>query len=101
MKGYPPNYEVLANRIRSNDEWLKTCENKHREEVVCIANYARGQREAIGISLRGFAQTMGISAMFLSDLERGNRNFTATTLEKWKAAMKKLSPTPAPDRHEV
>lgn len=96
MKDYPPPYEIIAYRIRSNDEWLKTCEDKHREEAVLIADYARRQREAIGISLRGFAQTMGISAMFLSDLERGNRNFTESTLEKWKSAMKKLSPNPHP-----
>lgn len=87
MSNYPPPHEVLANRIRSNDEWLKTCENKHREENSRIGAYAREERGKAGISLRALAKRMGISAMFLSDLERGNRLFTEALVAKWKSAL--------------
>jgi DNA-binding XRE family transcriptional regulator len=33
-------------------------------------------REQAGVSLRNLAQTMGVSAPYLSDLERGRRNWT-------------------------
>ena len=37
----------------------------------------RARRTLLGYSLRSFAKKLNISAPYLSDLERGNRNYTA------------------------
>ena len=89
MTGSPPAHDIIANRLRSNDEWLAVCKNKHREELLRIAEFARQARMKAGLSLREVARRMGVSAAFLSDLERGNRLFTAATIEKWGQAIKK------------
>ena len=47
----------------------------------------RQQRIARGISLRAFARVMEISPSYLSDLERGRRNWTTNL---WVGAMLKL-----------
>jgi ribosome-binding protein aMBF1 (putative translation factor) len=46
----------------------------------------RGAREKMGLTLREAARRMGISAAYLSDLERGNRAWTLKAqarLNKW------------------
>ena len=47
----------------------------------------RQQRIARGISLRAFARVLEISPSYLSDLERGRRNWTKNL---WVGAMLKL-----------
>jgi len=74
---------ILRNRVASNDQWLRHCENLHREENKRNGQFARDARIKLGVSLRSFAKGMGISAVFLSDLERGNRNWTDSILDKW------------------
>ena len=74
---------ILAARVRGNNDWLAQCENLYRDEQKRIGQYARTVREQKGVSLRSVATAMGITAPFLSDLERGNRNWTTGTIEKW------------------
>lgn len=47
-----------------------------------IGEYARGQRKTAKMSLRAMAKVIGVSAPYLSDVERGNRSITAVNLAK-------------------
>lgn len=51
----------------------------------------RMERSARGISLRALARRAGLSASYLSDLERGRRNWTLERLSQIKTLI---------DRHE-
>lgn len=81
----PTDGSILQSRVRANNDWLAQCGNLHREESVRIGQLARKARETRGLSLREMAIKMKISAPFLSDLERGNRNWTTHTMEAWAA----------------
>jgi predicted transcriptional regulator len=48
-------------------------------------------RTAQGISLREMARKAGYSAVYLSDLERGRRNWTAQTMAHYERALRKGS----------
>lgn len=48
----------------------------------------RALREASGLSLRKVARRMGISAPYLSDLERGNRHLNPEILQRFQKAIK-------------
>lgn len=50
---------------------------------VATGTQIREARMARGISLRQMAIRMGISAVFLSDLERGRRNWTEKRINQW------------------
>lgn len=78
----------LRSRILANDEWFAHCGRLFVEGNRKNGDFARELRTSAGISLRALAKDMGISAPFLSDLERGNRQWSASTAEKWEAAMK-------------
>lgn len=47
-----------------------------RGEWRALGEWMRQLREQHGISLRALADEMGVSAPFLSDMERGNRRYT-------------------------
>lgn len=47
----------------------------------------RGKRKAAGVSLRFVAKCLKISPMYLSDLERGNRIWTAKRVNDFLAAL--------------
>lgn len=47
----------------------------------------RKNREAAGVSLRKVAIKMGISAPYLSDLERGNRNWSSRDIDEFNNAV--------------
>lgn len=51
----------------------------------------RAERERQGLKLQPVADEMGITVQFLSDLERGRRNWTEELLEKAEAAIKKAA----------
>ena len=76
----------LRSRVESNDEWLANSQRLYLKENRRNGQYARQLREATKQSLREIARRMGISAMMLSDLERGNRNWSDSMLTKWEAA---------------
>ena len=48
----------------------------------------RRHREQAGVSLRDLAQTMGVSAPYLSDLERGRRNWSDEIENKVASALR-------------
>lgn len=52
----------------------------------------RRQRERAGISLNSVAKKAGVSAAYLSDLERGRRNWTAKKWDDLVAARVRLEP---------
>jgi len=78
---------ALRSRVVANDEWLRKSENLHRDEKKRIGAYARYLRECLGLSLREVARRMDVSAPHLSDLEKGNRNWTADMLTAWESAL--------------
>ena len=47
----------------------------------------RAARQKLGLSLRGVARKAGISAPYLSDLERGNRTWPLSAQVKVSAAL--------------
>lgn len=54
---------------------------------VATGNDVRGERESRGKSLRLVAREVGISAPYLSDLERGRRNWTEELFDKIKEVL--------------
>lgn len=84
-----PSGDLLALRamVEANDEWLKKSQNLYRDEQKRIGRWARDRREDASVSLREVARRMGVSAPHLSDLERGNRNWTADMLTAWESAL--------------
>lgn len=52
-----------------------------------IGQAMRDARKRQEFTLRGLAQRMGISAPFLSDMERGNRDYSLKWQQKAIAAM--------------
>jgi transcriptional regulator with XRE-family HTH domain len=48
---------------------------------------SRQLREDAGLSLREVARRMGVSAMFLSGLERGNRYWSPENVSRWVRAL--------------
>lgn len=79
----PTSGSILLNRVQANNEWLLQCKNMHRDESKRIGGFARTARKEAGLSLRELARRMEISAIHLSDLERGNRYWTTGTIERW------------------
>lgn len=63
----------------------KTTEINHAE----AGKRVRALREKSGVSLRQLARDMKLSAPFLSDLERGRRNWS---VENFKKAVQLLQP---------
>lgn len=51
----------------------------------------RREREVANISLRTLAKRMGFSAAYLSDMERGRRNWSNARFEKAANLIEKLS----------
>lgn len=60
----------------------------HRE----IGRQATAERKKHGISLRKVAGEMGISPPYLSDLERGRRNWNENIVNKFNIALGLLIP---------
>lgn len=54
---------------------------------IATGQIARRERVKLNLSLREVAKKMGISAPFLSDLERGRRNWTAKHLNGFNNAI--------------
>jgi predicted transcriptional regulator len=81
------DFDAFSNRVTSNEEWFAYCGKLYFEEIKRNGQFARDVREKSGRSLRSVAKAMGISAMYLSDMERGNRNWSSQQVEKWKKAM--------------
>lgn len=53
-----------------------------------IGAHMRNLREKSKRSLRTIAANMGLSAPYVSDLERGNRSFTEELIARYKEALK-------------
>lgn len=53
-----------------------------------VGELCRERRQAKGISLTQIASSMGISKMYLSDLETGRRTWSDDLLFKFNAALK-------------
>jgi hypothetical protein len=79
--------DKMGFRVSTNAEWIERCTQLYAEDNARNGAFAREVREKSGKSLRRVAEAMGISAMFLSDLERGNRMWNTSHVGKWKAAM--------------
>lgn len=54
-----------------------------------LGSMMREEREKAGISLREMARRLGISAPYLSDLERGNRGFRTPLQRKFRVELKR------------
>lgn len=52
-----------------------------------VGDALRAKRESKGFSLRRIADCMGISSVYLSDLERGRRDWNDTMLERYEQAL--------------
>lgn len=51
----------------------------------------RGKRSKSKVSIRKLAEELGLSAPYLSDLERGRRNWSVGLDEHYEAALKRLT----------
>lgn len=66
---------------------LGTCPKCGGEVLVIDGDGLRKQREARGISLRRVACRLGISGAYLSDLERGNRQWSGKLTKRFLFAI--------------
>ena len=71
------------------EELLLAGELVRRYEInqVETGRRARALRQKRGLSLREVARRMKVSAPFLSDLERGRRNWNVETKRRFNAAL--------------
>ncbi len=83
--------EQISFQIQANNEWITQCNKRHRVCEQELALTARMIRQDRGISLRDFAKLLGVSPVYLSDLERGNRSWSDEFAVKWLEAMKNPS----------
>lgn len=67
---------VLAMKIPTTKSRVENINHAEAGRLI------RQKREARGLSLRRLAKEMGVSAPFLCDLERGNRNWTEKHWDK-------------------
>ncbi len=58
-----------------------------REDEHSFGQFVRQRREELGKSVRGFATELGITPVYLSDIERGNRYAPKAFLEKLRAGL--------------
>lgn len=73
--------EMHEARVSDADDAFEDCVRKFSREL-------RTCREQEGIPLRALAKRMGISAPYLSDLERGRRPWNEAVLTKFVEAIK-------------
>ena len=59
----------------------------HTSRMKQIGQLMRIERQNCGITLRGLAHKMGISAAYLMDMEKGNRMYSHDWQEKAKKGM--------------
>lgn len=67
--------------MRMTAEECHTC---HQARLVINPKWLRELRERAGIGLNEFARRTGLSAPYLSDVERGNRACSARVLAKYE-----------------
>lgn len=56
-------------------------------DSIATGALARRTRQTLDLSLREVARRMGVSAPFVSDLERGRRNWTLSLVTRYKNAL--------------
>lgn len=73
--------------------WQKACTHckgtGNQIDHEALGADMRKEREAAGVSLRSMAKAMAFSAAFLSDLERGRRNWSDASFKFYQAEIKK------------
>ena len=87
--------ETNTTAVRGNlihaETALHLAECQFRTEQARAGAALRYVREASEISLRQLAKELGLSAMYVSDLERGKRNWSVERFDAYIEALKTLS----------
>lgn len=60
----------------------------HEYDHAAIGKELRHRRQQLGLSLRNVAKRMRVSAMYLSDLERGNRPWNGARIGVYEMAIR-------------
>lgn len=76
--------QLLGECARMTAQWRK----RHDSLLSQVGAMMRTERERRKVSLRELSRRLGISAPFLSDMERGNRKYS---IEWCKKALTKLN----------
>ena len=58
------------------------------DDKLSFGRFVRQRREELGLTVRGFAQDLGITAAYLSDIEKGNRYAPKAFLEKLRVGLR-------------
>ena len=58
------------------------------ESNLRFGKYLKQRRESLGMTMRSFAEQVGISPAYLSDIENGHRNPPEKKLEKFVEALR-------------
>lgn len=69
---------------------LKELKMSKKIDEYTFGKYVRERRETLGKSVRGFAEELGMTAAYLSDIEKGNRYAPKKYLDKLMAAFEIL-----------
>ncbi len=86
MKQPPAPGGSLPRRVRPSDVFIVT-KLMHVPDNAATGQLARDARTAAGLSLREVARRMRLSAMFISDLERGRRCWTDRHIARFRSAI--------------
>lgn len=87
---------LLGETARITAEWRK----KHDAILREVGQAMRTERERCRISLRELSRRLGVSAPFLSDMERGNRKYSIEWCKKAMRAMQPNSVLNNPSSHK-
>ena len=80
---------LFLQAIKDNNQKLADARLEYRRENTRIGEQARQIRMRRGTSLNQVAREMGISGPYLSDLERGHRQWTDELARKFFEALRR------------
>jgi predicted transcriptional regulator len=81
-----------SKRVALNGERIGCSFCAHEVDHRALGHDLRAEREKMGMSQAEVARAMGTSATYVCDLEQGKRNWTASTVNKYLAAVRGTKP---------
>ena len=82
----------------NTERGMTKAKRRYTEDQLAIGHCMRLQREADGVSLRALSRQMKLSAPYVSDLERGRRNWSPITMANYRHSLDSLANAPTEPR---
>lgn len=75
----------------NTERCMTEAKRRYNEDQLAIGHCMRLQRESDGVSLRALSRQMKLSAPYVSDLERGRRNWSPITMANYRHSLDSLA----------